>query len=78
MPETVSCWILRRWTHRAGDTYLVTGRYAAHNSHKRFRMVCRNWYHANGINLWMGFVWHVPADPAAAGYKRRLVKRVVN
>ena len=72
MSETVS------WTHRVGDTYLVTGRYTHPNSHKRFRMVCGNWYHANGINLWMGFVWHVPADPAAAGYKRRLVKRVVN
>lgn len=37
--------------------YRVTG--LLYNSTKRFRMTIRNWYQANGINLWRGTVWGV-------------------
>lgn len=66
------------WTHHEGDRYVIIGYYPPCRADRRFRLVLSSWRHADGINLWRGNVWHMPADPVAAGYKRRLVKRVIN
>lgn len=44
------------WTHKAGDSYLVTG---TDTNGKRFRIVCATWLHARGINLQSGCKWLV-------------------
>ena len=66
------------WTHRPGDTYAVTGTFPRCRSDKRFKIITPSHLHALHINLWKGSVWHLPADPTAAGYKRKLLKRVYN
>ncbi len=63
------------WLHHNGDRYLITG---TDTRGKRFRQIHTNPWFAQGINLWRGNLWHLPADPAAAGYKRKRLKQVWN
>jgi hypothetical protein len=49
--------------------YHVTG---VDRSGRRFKIVCKNRMHAEGINLWKGTVWRV-----VCGY-RKAIKRVYN
>jgi hypothetical protein len=54
---------------RTQDTYEVTG---VDRSGKRFKHAYSSKFHAMGINLWRGSVWHVRDG------KRKLIKRVFN
>jgi hypothetical protein len=63
------------WLHQNGDKYLITG---TDCRGRRFRQTHTNPWVANSINLWRGNLWHLPADPAAAGYKRKRLKQVWN
>ncbi len=63
------------WLHQNGDKYLITG---TDCRGRRFRQTHTNPWVAKSINLWRGNLWHLPADPAAAGYKRKRLKQVWN
>ena len=54
---------------RTADTYEVTG---VDRSGRRFKYAYSSAFHAMGINLWRGSVWHVRDG------KRKLIKRVSN
>jgi hypothetical protein len=59
----------KEWEHKAGDSYVVTGRYP---DGRRFRAIIANWCHVAGINLWRGHKWLVRDG------KRYLIQSVVN
>jgi hypothetical protein len=59
------------WLHQNGDKYRIIG---IDYGYRRVRQTHTNPWVAQGINLWRGNLWHLPADPAAAGYKRKRLK----